>query len=57
MYTHTPEFQKSIASALRKASYVQGTLGATQKLLAGWEGEDYYADDDVVEFGDAERFR
>lgn len=46
VYTHTNEFRKSIAQALRRASYVQGTIGAQQKLLAGWEGDELLWDDD-----------
>lgn len=46
VYSHTEEFRKSIAQALRRAAYVEGTLGAKQKLAAAWEGDE--PDDDFA---------
>jgi hypothetical protein len=34
-YAHTPELAKQIDKALLRASYVQATIGAEQKLIAG----------------------
>ncbi len=34
-YAHTPELEANIETALGRAHYVQGTIGARQKLLAG----------------------
>lgn len=35
-YRHTPELRKHVEQALTRARYVQGTIGAHQKLLAGF---------------------
>ncbi len=37
LYRHTPELQKHVDDALRKALYVQTTTGSHQKLRAGWK--------------------
>jgi hypothetical protein len=34
-YAHTPELEQNVTKALDRAHYVQGTIGAKQKLLAG----------------------
>jgi hypothetical protein len=34
VYRHTPEYRDAIDSAVRKAKYIEGTLGTCQKLLA-----------------------
>lgn len=35
-YRHTPELRDHVDQALRRALYVQGTLGSVQKLRVGW---------------------
>lgn len=36
LYRHTPEMQAHVDEALRRAAYVEGTLGAVQKLRIGF---------------------
>lgn len=35
-YRHTPELREHVDQALKRALYVQGTLGSAQKLRKGW---------------------
>lgn len=36
VYRHTDELAQYVDDALKRAAYVQGTLGANQKLITGW---------------------
>lgn len=38
LYRHTPEVRAAVDQAMMRAEYVEATIGARQKLRAGWRG-------------------
>lgn len=46
VFRHTKEYRKCIDTAFARARYAQRTLGAPQRLIAGWKVLEDYDDDD-----------